>query len=66
MVLNVIIADDRPEWMKEEDKLMLCMNRCRQFNKCSSRFGADCNKLGGSEIPKIRSVRVGKTKSSSR
>lgn len=51
---NVLIADDRPKWMVKEDKLMTCMTRCRLFRKCSSRYGVECKKLGGNEIPKIR------------
>jgi hypothetical protein len=53
-VQNVLIADDRPDWMRKEDKLMACMTRCHLFQKCSSRMGTDCKKLGGNEIPKIR------------
>jgi len=51
---NVLIIDDRPKWVIEEDKLMACMTRCRLFRKCSSRMGNDCKHLGGTEIPKIR------------
>lgn len=54
---NVLIADDRPKWVREEDKLMPCMTRCSSFKICSSRFGVDCKMLGGSEIPKIRHER---------
>ena len=51
--MDVIIADDRPDWMKREDEVMACMTRCYLYKKCSSRFGARCKKLGGTEIPKI-------------
>lgn len=51
--MRVIIADDRPLWMKKEDERALC-ERCFLFKKCMSRFGLDCKKLGGTEIPKIR------------
>jgi hypothetical protein len=51
---NVVIADDRPAWIKEEDKVMTCMTRCSLYKKCASRMGPDCKKLGGSEIPKLR------------
>jgi len=54
MMQNVLIADDRPKWMKEEDRVMTCMLRCSFYRRCSSRFGMDCKRLGGSEIPKIR------------
>ncbi|ASF27818.1 hypothetical protein WV34_03095 [Bacillus amyloliquefaciens] len=52
---NVVIADDRPLWVQEEDKLMACMTLCSDYKRCASRMGADCKKLGGSEIPKINS-----------
>ncbi|KKK10359.1 hypothetical protein UF15_07650 [Bacillus sp. L_1B0_12] len=52
-MLNVVIADDRPLWVQKEDKLMACMTRCKQYKYCSSRFGADCKRMGGVEIPKI-------------
>ncbi|MGY3717036.1 hypothetical protein ACWE42_16100 [Sutcliffiella cohnii] len=55
--MNVIISDGRTDWMKKEDRIMTCMNRCAQYKHCSSRFGTDCKKLGGSEIPKIRQER---------
>lgn len=51
---NLIIIDERPFWMLEEDKLMACMTRCHLFRKCSSRIGHDCKKLGGNMIPKVR------------
>jgi hypothetical protein len=51
---NVLIADDRPKWMRDEDRRMACMTRCSLYKRCSSRIGSDCKKLGGSEIPKIR------------
>jgi hypothetical protein len=50
---QVVIVDSRPDWMKAEDRMAACM-RCSLFKKCSSRFGYECKKLGGSEIPKIR------------
>lgn len=51
---KVIIADDRAEWMKKEDDLMICLTRCSLYKKCSSRFGAECKKLGGTKIAKVR------------
>ncbi|WP_248891545.1 hypothetical protein [Bacillus methanolicus] len=51
---NVLIADDRPAWVREEDKMMTCLLRCPLYKRCSSRYGMDCKKLGGSEIPKLR------------
>ena len=51
--MNIIIADDRPDWIKAEDKVAACQMRCYLFKKCSSRIGVDCKHLGGSEIPKI-------------
>jgi hypothetical protein len=58
---QVIIADDRKDWMKIEDKMAACFMHCRQYHYCSSRIGIECKKLGGSEIPKIRyKKRVGK------
>ncbi|MFD0825832.1 hypothetical protein ACT8ZR_09150 [Neobacillus sp. M.A.Huq-85] len=51
---KVIIADDRPEWMAREDNMMICFTRCSLYKKCSSRFGMDCKRLGGTEIPKER------------
>lgn len=53
--MDVVIVDDRKPWMKEEDKVMICAWFCPLYRKCSSRFGHDCKRLGGSEIPKIRS-----------
>ncbi len=50
---QIILADDRSEWMKAEDRVAACM-RCCFFEKCSSRIGWDCKKLGGFEVPKIR------------
>lgn len=52
---DVILADDRPLWMQQEDKIMACMTRCSKFKVCNSRIGSDCKKLGGTEIPKINS-----------
>ena len=60
--MKVLIADDRPDWMKEEDEVMACMTRCSSFKRCSSRIGTQCKKLGGSEIPKIRGGLNGKEK----
>lgn len=54
---NVLIADDCPDWIKSEDRVMACSARCSLFKKCSSRIGFDCKKLGGSEIPKIQDKR---------
>lgn len=51
---EVLIADERPMWIREEDNIMLCFNRCGLYKVCSSRFGAECKKLGGNEIPKIQ------------
>lgn len=51
--MDVLIADDRPNWMKKEDEVIACKTRCSFFKSCSSRFGSRCKKLGGSEIPKI-------------
>jgi len=51
---NVIIADDRPEWVIKEDQVMTCWTRCSLYKKCSSHHGFDCKKLGGTEIPKIK------------
>jgi len=54
MIRNqVTIADDRTSWMKEEDRIMACLLRCPVYKYCSSRFGTDCKRLGGSEIPKL-------------
>lgn len=54
MEAKVIIADDRPAWVKAEDKAMACLTRCKLNKRCSSRLGTDCKRLGGNEIPKIR------------
>lgn len=51
---NVVIIDDRQAWMKDEDRVMACLLRCSLYKRCSSRFGMDCKRLGGSEIPKVR------------
>lgn len=53
-MVAVVIADDRPLWMRVEDKRAACEKRCSLFKRCSSRLGGDCKKLGGTEIPKIR------------
>jgi hypothetical protein len=55
----VVIADDRTEWQKAEDKWAVCWIHCPLFKNCSSRFGSDCKRLGGEEIPKV-GVRNGK------
>lgn len=60
--MNIIIADDRPKWMREEDLIVACQTHCHLFKRCSSRFGCDCKRLGGSEIPKIQTHRKGKVK----
>ncbi|PGR09173.1 hypothetical protein COA23_08130 [Priestia megaterium] len=52
--LNVIIADDRPSWIKKEDELAACQICCSLFKKCSTRCGKECKKFGGNVIPKIR------------
>jgi hypothetical protein len=51
---NVVIADDRAAWMVKEDKWAVCFLRCSLYKKCASRFGTECKKLGGTEIPKLR------------
>jgi hypothetical protein len=51
---NVIIADDRPAWVREEDKWAVCFIRCPLYKYCSSRHGKDCKRLGGTEIAKLR------------
>lgn len=51
---KVVIADDRPKWMREEDTKMICFTRCSLYKKCSSRLGIDCKRLGGTEIPRVR------------
>lgn len=52
--MQVIIVDTRQKWMVKEDKLMTCMNRCRLWRRCQSRYGYDCKRLGGNKIPKLR------------
>lgn len=52
--MQVVIVDARPDWMKEEDRLMTCMSRCNLWRHCSSRVGYDCKHFGGVTIPKIR------------
>ena len=52
--MEVVIIDERKDWMKVEDKYMTCAWFCPLFKKCDSKFGADCKKFGGTEIPKIR------------
>lgn len=51
---NVVIADDRPAWVRNEDKWMVCFAHCPLFRKCASRFGTECKRLGGTEIAKLR------------
>jgi hypothetical protein len=51
---NITIADDRPAWVKKEDRVMACLTRCSLYKKCSSHHGMNCKKLGGTEIPKLR------------
>jgi hypothetical protein len=51
---NIIIADDRPAWVKKEDRVMACLSRCSLYKKCSSHYGTDCKKMGGDKIPKLR------------
>ncbi|MFC3883771.1 hypothetical protein ACFOU2_09765 [Bacillus songklensis] len=51
---QVVIVDDRPDWMKKEDDWMACRTRCPLFRKCSTRVGSQCKKFGGDVIPKIR------------
>lgn len=51
---RVVIADDRPTWVKREDRMMACMSRCNLYRFCSSRIGSDCKRLGGLEIPKLQ------------
>lgn len=58
--MKIIIADDRPDWVKREDEVMACMTRCSFFKRCSSRIGTECKRLGGTEIPKINHVRKGR------
>lgn len=60
--MDVLIADDRPNWMKKEDEVMACMLRCSSFKRCSSRVGTECKHLGGTVIPKIRGGSNGKEK----
>lgn len=51
---KIIITDTRSKWQIKEDNEAACFNRCPLFKYCSSRFGYDCKRLGGSKIPKIR------------
>ncbi len=57
---RVIVVDDRPKWMVQEDKMMACFTRCHLYKKCSSRFGFDCKRMGGNNIPKLGGGRSGK------
>lgn len=50
--MQVTIIDTRPQWMKDEDEMMMCMTRCHLFRRCRSRMGRRCKRLGGNEIPK--------------
>jgi hypothetical protein len=60
VVLNqVIVVDSRPRWMIREDGEYACFH-CSYYKQCASRFGYECNRLGGSEIPKIRGDQGGK------
>ena len=52
--MKVTIVDARPEWMREEDRIMTCYWFCPLYKQCDSRLGADCKRMGGNEIPKIR------------
>lgn len=61
--MEVLIADDRTDWMREEDEVMACLTRCSSFKRCSTRIGTQCKRLGGTEIPKIRGGTNGKEKS---
>lgn len=54
MLNQVIIANDRPKWVRAEDKRAVYQTRCSQFKKCSNLLGSDCKKMGGTEIPKLR------------
>jgi hypothetical protein len=53
MLANVIIADDRPSWIRKEDELAVCQVRCSHFKKCVTRCGTECKMFGGNVIPKI-------------
>lgn len=50
--MQVTIIDERPQWMKDEDEMMMCITRCHLFRRCRSRMGRRCKRLGGKEIPK--------------
>lgn len=52
--MSVVYIDTRPDWMKREDEYMKCFWECELFRYCQSKFGADCKRFGGNEIPKIR------------
>lgn len=54
--MDVVIVDDRKPWMIEEDRLMTCAWFCPLYRNCTSRFGRDCKRFGGPEIPKIRII----------
>src|SRR5690606_7311161 len=43
--MQVTIIDERPQWMKDEDEMMMCMTRCSLFRRCRSRFGHRCKRL---------------------
>jgi hypothetical protein len=51
--MEVTIIDTRPPWMVKEDNQALCM-RCPLYRRCASKMGTECNRNGGSKIPKIR------------
>lgn len=53
--MQVTIIDTRPKWVKREDDLFICQTYCKSFKRCSSRFGSNCKRFGGTEIPIIRS-----------
>lgn len=52
--MSIRIIDTRPEWIKKEDELMKCAWLCPLFKKCMTRFGNECKRFGGNEIPKIK------------
>jgi hypothetical protein len=53
-MIDVIIADDRPKWVVDEDRMMTCWTLCSLYKYCSSRHGFDCKRFGGTEIAKLR------------
>ncbi|MBM7717165.1 hypothetical protein JOC94_004190 [Bacillus thermophilus] len=52
--MQVVVIDDRADWMKKEDVWWVCFSRCPLYKKCSSHFGSNCKRLGGDKIPKVR------------